>query len=91
MRLSSRATQDGAVEVQFLHEVVVLTTDQARELQRELTHSIALADHGRPRLNLVQRDELTYGADDEPRRDELAHRICHICHFDPCRCLESTP
>lgn len=55
LRLSSRATQDGKVEVRFLNWVIELEADQARELQRELTHSIGLATYGRPRADTHDR------------------------------------
>lgn len=58
MRLCTRATHNGTVEIIFLGKVIALELDQARELQRELTHSIGIAAHGRPRLNTHDRPEL---------------------------------
>lgn len=58
--LAAHATGDGTIEVEFRGEIVEITPDEARELQRELTHSIAIALHGAPRLDLIARDELTY-------------------------------
>lgn len=55
MRLFSRATHASTVEVVFLGKVVELDVDQARELQRELTHSIGIATYGRPRLDTHDR------------------------------------
>lgn len=43
LRLSSSSTPEGWVEVTFLGRKIALTPDQAREFQRELTHSIAMA------------------------------------------------
>lgn len=57
MRLCTRANHDGTVEVIFLDKVIALELDQAQELQRELTHSIAIAAYGRPRLNTHDRPE----------------------------------
>ena len=58
LRLSSRATHHGTVEVVFLGKVVDLDVDQARELQRELTHSIVIATYGQPRLDTHDRNLL---------------------------------
>lgn len=54
LRLFSRATHDGTVEVVFLGKVVELDVDQARELQRELTHSIGVASYGRPPVDALR-------------------------------------
>lgn len=55
LRLCSRATRRGTVEVIFLGKSVELDPDQARELQRELTHSIGIATYGRPRIDTHDR------------------------------------
>lgn len=55
LRLCSRATQRGTVEVIFLGKAIELDVDQARELQRELTHSIGVASYGCPRLDTHDR------------------------------------
>lgn len=55
LRLFSRATQQGTVEIIFLGKPIELDVDQARELQRELTHSISVASYGRPRLDTHDR------------------------------------
>lgn len=52
LRLSSRSNGD-VVELRFLQHIVALEPDQARELVRELTHSIARAE-----LCLPQRFEV---------------------------------